>query len=148
MKGFSGFSAMEFKLDDRDGSYKLLEINPRPPQITRLFRAAGLNFVYLSYLDSLQQPLPATSGYETGVYGIHNAFDLYYLRPHAAEGLPGLKRYFAPYLARRKTFLIPVFGDPGPFSAILGGMVRTKLRQLFRRPLPAPADPIASAGRG
>lgn len=129
---FNGFSAMEFKQDDRDGQFKLMEINPRPPQITRLFRAAGLNFVYLSYLDSLGQPLKDEYPYETGVYGIHNTMDLYHLRGHALQGMAGLKRFFAPYLASKKVFLVPVFGDPAPFASILTDMTTTKLRGLLR----------------
>ena len=129
---FTGFSAMEFKQDARDGRFKLMEINPRPPQITRLFRAAGLNFVYLSYLDSLGQPLKDEYSYESGVYGIHNTMDLYHLRDHAKQGLSGLKRYLRPYLASRKVFLVPFFEDPAPLARILADMTTSKIHSLTR----------------
>jgi D-aspartate ligase len=42
--GLSGFSCTEFKLDDRDGRYKLMEINARPNLSGALSLECGIDF--------------------------------------------------------------------------------------------------------
>jgi len=124
---FTGFASVEFKRDSRDGLYKLMEINPRPPMINRMFRAAGINFVYLLYAGTLGHDVSGAYGYRAGVFGIHNSLDLYYLRAHIKKGLPGMRAWLAPYLARRKAFLLPPLRDPMPLLYELGNMFAGKL---------------------
>jgi D-aspartate ligase len=52
---FVGIGSAEFKLDNRDGRYKLIEINPRYWQQNYLSTACGINFPYLNYLDLLEE---------------------------------------------------------------------------------------------
>jgi predicted ATP-grasp superfamily ATP-dependent carboligase len=57
--GFHGIAQVEFKLDARDGLYKLMEINPRGWQWSYLATACGVNLPYLAYCDLNGLPLPA-----------------------------------------------------------------------------------------
>jgi predicted ATP-grasp superfamily ATP-dependent carboligase len=64
--GYTGLAEPEFKLDQRDGQYKLIEINTRAVTMTLLAKACGVHMEYLAYLDLTSgevEPLgPATEG--------------------------------------------------------------------------------------
>jgi predicted ATP-grasp superfamily ATP-dependent carboligase len=47
--GFDGMAEVEFKYDPRDGRYKILDVNPRPWGWHTLGRAAGVDFVRLTW---------------------------------------------------------------------------------------------------
>jgi predicted ATP-grasp superfamily ATP-dependent carboligase len=123
---FTGFSTAEFKFDERTNSLKLMEINPRPAMVQRMFRAAGINFAYISYRDCLGMTLDQSYNYEPDVYCIYNTVDLYYLRKYAKKGLSGLREFISPYLKRRKALLVPPFRDPQPFFYEIKCMIKRK----------------------
>jgi predicted ATP-grasp superfamily ATP-dependent carboligase len=57
--GFHGISQVEFKLDRRDGRFKLIEINPRLWQWHSLAEACGVNIPHIAYRDLLgDRPTP------------------------------------------------------------------------------------------
>ena len=49
--GYHGIAHIEFKLDARDGVYKLMEINPRGWQFSYLATVCGVNLPYLAHWD-------------------------------------------------------------------------------------------------
>jgi predicted ATP-grasp superfamily ATP-dependent carboligase len=57
---FRGLCEVEFMRDERDGTYKFLEINARIWGWHSLGAAAGVDFPYLLYLNALHRPLEAT----------------------------------------------------------------------------------------
>jgi D-aspartate ligase len=57
--GFWGISQVEFKLDPRDGQFKLMEVNARSYQWQHLSTACGANLAHTAYCDALgQSPAP------------------------------------------------------------------------------------------
>jgi D-aspartate ligase len=57
--GYGGVVDMDFRYDERDRQYKLLDVNPRLGGSFRLFVAEnGLNVVRAAYLDLTGQPVP------------------------------------------------------------------------------------------
>ncbi|MBI4006439.1 MAG: hypothetical protein HY356_07185 [Gammaproteobacteria bacterium] len=54
--GFHGISQVEFKLDKRDGLFKLLEINGRPWLWVKLAALSGVNLPLIQYYDVLDDP--------------------------------------------------------------------------------------------
>ncbi len=59
---FNGVSQVEFKRDHRDGSFKLMEINPRLWMWHSLAAACGVNLAHIAYLDLTgRPPQPRTS---------------------------------------------------------------------------------------
>ncbi len=48
---------IEYKLDARDGLYKLLDVNPRTWGSHSIGRAAGVDFAFLLFCDQLRQPV-------------------------------------------------------------------------------------------
>lgn len=55
--GYYGMADIEFKWDARAGTYRLLDINPRPWLWINLPTACGVNLPYAAYLDALGQPI-------------------------------------------------------------------------------------------
>ncbi|MCA1189925.1 MULTISPECIES: carboxylate--amine ligase [unclassified Saccharopolyspora] len=56
---FRGIADLDFRFDRRDGSYRLLDFNPRLGAQFRLFRdSAGIDVVLAAYLDLTGQPVP------------------------------------------------------------------------------------------
>lgn len=57
--GYRGMVSAEFKLDPRDGAYKLLEVNCRPFVYFESALRWGTNLCLMAYCDALALPLPA-----------------------------------------------------------------------------------------
>ncbi len=56
---FHGVSQVEFKLDPRNGRFKLIEVNPRLWQWHGLASASGVDLTHIAYLDLIgQRPAP------------------------------------------------------------------------------------------
>ena len=73
--GYQGVGSAEFKLDERDGQLKLIEINPRYWQQNYLSTACGVNFPLVDYLSlTLQHPAKITT-WKTGVKWVNRYMD-------------------------------------------------------------------------
>jgi D-aspartate ligase len=61
---YYGLVEVEFKLDPRDGEYKLLDVNARSWGFHSLGSAAGVDFSYMLYADQIGAPpaLPGKAG--------------------------------------------------------------------------------------
>jgi predicted ATP-grasp superfamily ATP-dependent carboligase len=70
-----GVFSAEFKYDSRDGQYKILEINARPYWYIAHTAAAGLDLVWMWYLDALELPVPRMTSYRVGVAGLYEIND-------------------------------------------------------------------------
>ena len=55
---FHGIAQTEFRLDERDGRLKLMEVNPRLWQWHGLARACGVDLPRIAYLDAIGRPAP------------------------------------------------------------------------------------------
>ena len=93
--GFSGIADLDWRLDLRDGQYKLLDFNPRMGAQFRLFETeAGLDVVRAMHLDLTGRPVPASpqvNGRKLIVENIDPLAQLSYRRraavnDHAAPG--------------------------------------------------------------
>jgi len=99
--GYHGFSCAEFKRDERDGVYKLMEINARHNFSGSLAFRCGINFPYLSYLDAVGETLPSEAVEQTdGIYWIDEERDLKGLVGSLIGGARGAQAYLRPYLNR------------------------------------------------
>ena len=70
-----GLVEIEYKLDRRDGSFKLLDINPRVWGWHSLCQAAGVDFPYLLWLLVNDQPIP-NSDAKAGIRWVRLTSDL------------------------------------------------------------------------
>jgi predicted ATP-grasp superfamily ATP-dependent carboligase len=87
--GYQGFVGVEFRLDPRDGAYRLMEINPRTVSGNQLAISAGVDFPWLGYLHATGQlgEGPADP-FRVGTRYVNEMWDLRaYLRLRKTEGL-------------------------------------------------------------
>jgi D-aspartate ligase len=73
---YHGLFDAEFKLDERSGRHRLIEVNARPWWQIELARAAGVDVVAMAYVDALGVDVAPTSGYRIGRRWIHTLPDL------------------------------------------------------------------------
>ncbi len=73
--GYRGIFNVEFKLDERDGRFKIIEVNPRPFWLIGHIAKAGLDLPWLAYLDALELPVRAPAPYRPGRYGMYEIPD-------------------------------------------------------------------------
>ena len=74
---YKGIGSAEFKLDEKDNTYKLIELNPRYWQQNSLPTTCGINFPLLQYLDLTDQPFRKMFEYKTAIkwVNIYSDFD-------------------------------------------------------------------------
>jgi predicted ATP-grasp superfamily ATP-dependent carboligase len=128
---YQGFVGIEFKFDARDGTYRLMEINPRTVSGNQLCISAGVDFpgIGYQYLTGCDLGLDPARPFQRGVRYVNEEWDL------------------KAYLALRKTgeltlgsWLQSIRGaqakalwasdDPLPFLATMSRVVRASLRAL------------------
>jgi D-aspartate ligase len=73
--GYRGIFSAEFKFDERDGLFKIFEVNARPYWYIAHTAAAGVDLAWMSYLDAQELPVPHRASYRTGKYGLYEIAD-------------------------------------------------------------------------
>jgi predicted ATP-grasp superfamily ATP-dependent carboligase len=59
---YYGLVEMEYKYDQRDGAYKLLDANARTWGYNSIGKAAGVDFPFLLYTDQMSEPVSSVRG--------------------------------------------------------------------------------------
>jgi predicted ATP-grasp superfamily ATP-dependent carboligase len=112
---YSGLIEVEFKQDDRDGHYKLIDVNARTWGFVSIGSSAGVDFPYLLFADQVGLPIQASCG-RTEVGWLRLVTDLPTAFSDIVGGHLGLRSYIA---SLRHTRVESVFakGDPLPSIA-------------------------------
>jgi predicted ATP-grasp superfamily ATP-dependent carboligase len=63
---YRGVFSAEFKFDERDRAFKLIEINARPWWYVEFASRCGVDVCTMAYQDALGLPVPATDSYQVG----------------------------------------------------------------------------------
>lgn len=117
--GIEGFANVEFKQDERNGRYYLMEVNGRPNMSGRLAVRAGVDFPLLTYRHLVDGVLPTQTPWREGVHWVNEFKDPRVLATRWREGrlapLGGLR----PYVSSRVLATFDA-SDPRPFLARLG----------------------------
>jgi predicted ATP-grasp superfamily ATP-dependent carboligase len=72
---FRGIFNVEFKYDERDGIFKIIEVNPRPFWLIGHIERTGVDLPWMSYLDAQELPIPEPPPYQVGRYGMYEIPD-------------------------------------------------------------------------
>jgi predicted ATP-grasp superfamily ATP-dependent carboligase len=115
---YRGYFSNEFKLDPRDGQFKLIENNCRMPRSGMLAIAAGVNFPWLMYQDLVLNQQCDITEYKVGTYWIDFWTDLYNSLFRRKKEDIRLRDYVGPYFARDKVFSDFDFEDLKPFFRV------------------------------
>jgi D-aspartate ligase len=65
--GYRGIGAVEFKQDQRDGIFKLMELNARVCRNVGLSTKAGINLPWMMYQDMINTPIDEDVAYTDGI---------------------------------------------------------------------------------
>jgi predicted ATP-grasp superfamily ATP-dependent carboligase len=131
---YKGFSHVEFKIDSRDGSYRLMEINARTGQSTQHGIAAGVDLPWLGYrhLTDAMGAETAPIAFKTGVTYVHEQTDLMtYLNMRKTGEIR-----FVPWLLsvlKADAKAIWASDDPVPFFMTAWKKARSLLRKTAAR---------------
>lgn len=117
--GFYGFSCTEFKMDPRDGVYKLMEVNGRHNRSSALAIRCGINFPWLQYQHLVHGERPSATGFESGVYWSDIARDVGYSLKYRRQEKYSSGQYAKPY---RAPHVFAVFDPRDPMPVVKGWM--------------------------
>ena len=95
--GYRGVCGTEFKFDERDSLYKMVEVNPRQTLWFALIDAAGIPLNYYAYCDLAGLPLPDTGSLRDGTKWILFEKDLITSIGYILKGKLGLFRWLGSY---------------------------------------------------
>ena len=125
---YRGIFSAEFKYDDRDGEFKILEVNARPWWFIEFATRCGVDVCGMSYRDALGMPVESKFTYPIGrrcVY-LHNDFTAFRADTHGE----GLWNWWKSWRGADKAIFVR--DDPGP---AVSAALRTLGRKLgWKRP--------------
>jgi len=122
---YRGIFDAEFKYDERDGQFKVVEVNARPWWYVEFATRCGTNLCHMAYEDALGRPVPPVFTYAVGRRCTHVLFD--FLGHRAVD--PGFGGFFR-WLRSLKGAedILYCRDDPKPGTAFLVLACRKHLR--------------------
>ena len=130
--GYRGVLDIGYRYDARDGSYKLLDPNPRIGSTFRLFVGEGdVDVARLLYLDMTGQPLPAASP-RWGRRWVIEDQDLFSALDYAREGTLSLGEWLASFRGVEEAAWF-AFDDLRPFWRTVVAVTRRLARGIWKR---------------
>lgn len=145
--GLRGVANVEFKLDPRDGHYKLIECNHRFTAANELVRLAGIDIPLLAYNRLAGRPGPSVDHYRTGVRMWDPVEDLRALAQYRRRGELTVAEW-ARSLMHRQHLPLLRWDDPMPTVAANVLHARRLGRTLVRRHARAGGRGRPAEGRG
>jgi predicted ATP-grasp superfamily ATP-dependent carboligase len=145
---YRGIFNVEFKFDERDGTLKIIELNPRPFWLIGHIARAGLDLPWMSYLDAQGKTVPTVGSYQAGRYGMYEIPDAKAI----ARAIASRRRPAGPVIRSwlRGDKALFWWSDPMP---ALGGLALTIGRRFghatsrLRRPPETSVDTAETANR-
>ena len=128
---YKGFVGVEFKRDARDGSYRLMEINPRTVSGNQLAVSAGIDFPWLGYQylslpEASRSPVPT---FEPGVKYVNEEWDFKAFLALRKVGDLTFSKWLRS-LRGAKARAILAWDDPWPLVIVAGRFLRAALRRV------------------
>lgn len=119
---YRGLVGVEFKFDQRDGSYRFVEINPRSSAMNEVAVKAGIDFPWIAYrsLNGEDVQPQADGVFQTGVRCVNEEWDLQAYWELHKKGEMSFRQWRDSLRGAHR--IIAAWDDPKP---ILVGMART-----------------------
>jgi predicted ATP-grasp superfamily ATP-dependent carboligase len=141
---YRGTFSAEFKFDERDGVFKLFEINARPWWYVEFAASCGVNVCTLAYQDALGVPLQPVTDYKVGRRCVFFVHDLRAWREQRGSR-PSLWSWIKPWFGADSTPFH--WNDPAPAIAYARKLIREnkakrlreKSEEMQQRIAPVPA---------
>lgn len=145
---YRGIFMIEFKFDERDGLFKIIELNARPFWLIGHIERAGVDLPWLSYLDAQGLEVPTAGPYQVGRYGMYEILDAAAIRRAIRSRRRPEGAVLKPWLRGDKALFW--WTDPMPALGGLGQSVGRKLGRAtngLRRRGETGVDPADTANR-
>lgn len=110
---YYGLSEVEFKYDQRDSKFKLLEVNPRTWGWHSIGAGAGVDFPYLLFSDLIGAKFE-TNGFEKDIKWIRSITDVPIVVSEVLRGKMTITDYFRS-MSGKKELAVFSWDDPMPF---------------------------------
>jgi len=131
--GYQGILDIGYRLDPRDGKYKVLDINPRVGQAFRIFLSTGdVDVVRACYMVMTSQTITADVSPREGRRWVIEDFDLVSTYDYYREGSLSFGEWFKSFKKVEECAWFSV-RDPVPFFIVFSRMVGRRLRKIVRR---------------
>lgn len=134
MKGmdYRGIGIAEFKLDSRDGEFKLMEINVRCGLPIGLAAASGMDVPYLAYLDLIGEPVSPTKDFQEGVKWVCFEWDFFSFLEYRRQGKITWAQWLR-FLMGKNAYAFFAWDDPIPFWVSLKVFLKQIGERVLRR---------------
>ena len=125
---YRGIFSAEFKRDERDGVFNLIEVNARAWWYVEFAARCGVNVCALAIRDALGQPIETIHGYAVGRRCVYPYYDLQAVQAERAAGKLGIIGWATSWVGPYQ----PVFrwSDPLPATLEVGMLLRDRVRKL------------------
>ncbi|MGC9317114.1 MAG: ATP-grasp domain-containing protein [Armatimonadota bacterium] len=138
--GYHGVAELEFKFDERDQEFKIIEINPRPGTWISVAPASGVNTPYVAYTQLQGAAMPPVEQTGDTVKWINARTDLEYLYKYRGGDHTGEPLSVTSYLKSIRGRRVWAYWDPRDplpslvrFRAASGDICRRIVRKLLKR---------------
>lgn len=121
---YRGIFSAEFKRDERDGLFNLIEVNARPWWYVEFAARCGVNVCELALHDALGEPIATISNYSLHRRCVYPYYDREAVRAELSAGRIGLSGWARSWLGAYQ----PVFrwSDPLPAMSEVGRSIRRR----------------------
>ncbi len=130
--GYNGLGGMEFKLDSRDGKFKLIEFNTRFGLWDVLGTRCGVNLAYIAYCDTIGKRVSSNLSYRTGIKWLSTSLDFNAFLDYRKEGSISLLGWLRSTLGK-KQWAVFAWDDIIPFLTSITGFLSAKVRRVFSK---------------
>lgn len=127
---YRGVFSAEFKYDDRDGLFKILEVNARPWWFVEFAASCGLDVCDLAYRDALGERIEPVAQYAVGRRCVAPRLDLEAGIADWKAGRAGLWPFFRSWIGARQLTL--ALDDPRPSFGQMRNWIRSRGRRKLR----------------
>lgn len=139
--GYRGIFSAEFKYDERDGLFKILEVNARPWWYVEFTARCGVDVCTQAYRDALGEAVEPAMTYEFGRTSVYPYYDFGACRELRRRGeLSGWAWARSWLTAEQSVFR---WSDPLPWTLETARGVRRRLRRMLSPATGAARPPVA-----
>lgn len=130
---FKGIAGIEWKLDPKTGTYKLIEINPRAVNTTGAAIAAGVDLPYIAFLDaSIDDQAPYVTEWKDGAKWIWLTQDIWSAKELHDKGLLSYREWQKSIRGKRYHAIFSL-DDLKPFISYFYDYSRSIIAARFKR---------------
>lgn len=129
--GYRGVFSAEFKRDERDGTFRLIEVNARPWWFVEFAGQCGVNVCEMAVLDALGEHVPDVTGYVVGKSCVYPYYDYFACRQLHRAGELSIGRWASSWA--RSTQPVVRWSDPMPALVESARLVGRRVQSYIRR---------------